>query len=270
MKKPNHLKRAAAVLSALLAFAGLSQSANAQLITINAGKFTINAQGYSASVLTANLGDSAPNAETSTSGSLEDSWGIFQITSILDGDVVDYTSNSTYELWGMYYNSVDQNVASFGNQILFESEGLKLDIYRRNVVDTGDAVWQTVFNQGLAGRIDLDSYTGITDVGTLVFQSSLVGTMDSDYNTSTFTTNAEGNLAVSGVNTLFNINPSLLTFALAGTTTEVPSNWTVEFGGPIIGLSNAVPEPSTYGLMAAGALVGIIALRRRGQKRVQA
>jgi hypothetical protein len=270
MKKPNQLKRAAAVLTALFAFAGLSQTANAQLITINAGKFTINAQGYSASVLTANPGDFAPGGLTSTSGALEDTWGIFQITSILDGDVVDYTSNSTYELWGMFYNSVDQNAASFGNQVLFEATGLKLDIYRRNVVDTGDSVWQTVFNQGIGGRIDLDSYAGITDVGTLVFQSSLAGTMDSDYNTSTFTTNAEGNLAVSGVNTLFNIDPGLLTFALAGTTTEVPSNWTVEFGGPIIGLTNAVPEPSTYGLMAAGALVAIVALRRRSQKRAQA
>jgi hypothetical protein len=269
MKNKNLFTRGSAALAALLAFAGLSQTANAQLFNIESGKFTINAQGYSASVLTTNPADFAPGGLISTSGQREDTWGIFQITSILDGDAVEYTSNSTYELWGMFYNSVDTSAATFGNQILFDAQGLKLDIYRRNVVDAGDTVWQTVFNQGIGGRIDLDSYAGITDLGTLVFQSSLTGTMDSDFNTVTFTTNAEGTLGVSGVNTLFNIDPTL-TFALAGTTTEVPANWTVEFGGPIIGLSNAVPEPSTYGLMAAGALAAIVALRRRNQKRAQA
>lgn len=270
MKKPTHFTRATALFTGLLALAGFSQIANAQLITIDAGKYTINAQGYSASVLTTNPADFSPGGLPSSSGPREDTWGIFQITSILDGNNVEYTSNSTYELWGMFYNSVDQNATSFGNQLIFEAQGLKLDIYQVNVVDTNDTMWQTVFNQGIGGRIDIDSYMGITDVGNLVFQSSLVGTMDSDFNTSTFSTNAEGKLANSGVNTLFDIDSIDLTFALAGTTTQVPSDWTVEFGGPIIGLVTAVPEPSTYGLMAAGALAGIVALRRRSQKRVQA
>jgi hypothetical protein len=265
--KNNTKKFAGVILGALLAF---GSTANAQLISISSGKYTINAQGYSASVLTTNPADFAPGGLIASSGQREDTWGIFQITSILDGAVVDYTSNSTYELWGMFYNSVDQNAATFGNQVLFEAQGLKLDIYRRNVVDTGDLVWQSVFNQGIGGRIDIDSYTGITDVGTLVFSTALTGTMDSDFNTSTFTTNAEGNLAGAGVNTLFDINSIDLTFALAGTTTQVPSNWTVEFGGPIIGLVNPVPEPSTYGLMAAGALLGVALYRRRSQKKAKA
>jgi hypothetical protein len=270
MKKTTHFKRAAAVLTGVLALAGLSQTANAQLITITAGKYTINAQGYSASVLTANPADFAPGAVLSTSGQMEDTWGIFQITSILDGNNVDYVSNSTYELWGMFYNSVDQAAIGVGNQVVFAAEGLKLDIYQVNVVDAGDTLWQNVFTQGIGGRIDLDSYTGITDVGTLVFQSELVGTMDSDYNTNTDTTNAEGNLTLAGVNTLFDINPTDLTFALAGTTDLVPANWTVEFGGPIVGIVGAVPEPSTYGLIGAGALALVVALRRRKQKSVQA
>jgi hypothetical protein len=262
-------KYAGAILGTLLAF-GTAGTASAQLITITAGKYTINAQGYSASVLTTDLNDSAPGGLPSSSGPVEDTWGIFQITSILDGDVVDYTSNSSYELWGMFYNSVDQSAAAFGNQIIFAADGLKLDIYQVNVLDTGDALWQTVFNQGIGGRVDLDSYMGITDAGSVVFQSSLVGTMDSDFNTSTFSTNAEGKLAVSGVNTLFDIDTVDLTFALAGTTTQVPAGWTVEFGGPIIGLTTAVPEPSTYGLMGAGALAALIALRRRSQKKAAA
>jgi hypothetical protein len=262
-------KYAGAALGALLAL-GTAGTASAQLFTIEAGKYTINAQGYSASVLTDNLADSAPGAWMASSGQLEDTWGIFQITSILDGDTVDYTSNSSFELWGMFYNSVDQSAATFGNQVIFSAEGLKLDIYQVNVLDTGDSIWQTVFNQGIGGRTGLASYTGITDAGSLVFQSALDGTMDSDFNTSTFSTNAEGKLMVNGVNTLFDLDTVDLTFALAGTTTQVPANWTVEFGGPIIGLTTAVPEPSTYGLMGAGALAALIALRRRSQKKAAA
>ncbi len=269
MKTNLNPKSTGALLGALLAFGALG-SAHAQLISIDSGKYTINAQGYSASVLTADLNDFAPGGLPASSGPREDTWGIFQITSILDGDTVDYTSNSSYELWGIFYNSVDQNAAAFGNQIIFEADGLKLDIYRVDVVDTGDLVWQSVFNQGIAGRAGIDSYTGISDVGSLVFQSSLVGTMDSDFNTSTFSTNAEGRLAGSGVNTLFDIDSFDLTFALAGTTTQVPADWTVEFGGPIIGLANAVPEPSTYGLMAALGLAGAAALRRRRLKKLPA
>jgi hypothetical protein len=262
-------KYAGAVLGALLAFAAVGTT-NAQLISIESGKYTINAQGYSSSVFTTNPADSAPGGLTSTSGDTEDTWGIFQITSILDGDVVDYTSNSSYELWGIFYNSVDQNSSAFGNQILFEAEGLKLDIYQVNVVDAGDLLWQSVFNQGIAGRTTIDSYTGISDVGSLVFSTELTGTMDSSFNTSTFTTNAEGRLVGAGVNTLFNIDSIDLTFALAGTTELVPSTWNVEFGGPIVGLVTAVPEPSTYGLMGAGALAALVALRRRSQKKANA
>ncbi len=265
MKKTTHFTRATAAITGLLAFAGLTQIANAQLISIESGKYTINTQGYSSSVLTTNPADSAPGGMMSSVGGMEDTWGIFQITSVLDGDVVDYTSNSSYELWGVFYNSVDQSATPVGNQIIFSAEGLKLDIYQVNVVDTGDSIWQTVFNQGIAGRTTIDSFTGITDVGTLVFESSLVGTMDSDFNTVTFSTNAEGKLGITGVNTLFGGETVDLTFALAGTTTQVPAGWTVEFGGPVIGLTAAVPEPSTYGLMAAGALVGLVVLRRRKQ-----
>ncbi|MGC4071065.1 MAG: PEP-CTERM sorting domain-containing protein [Nibricoccus sp.] len=272
MKKPTHFKRAAAIFTGMLAFVGLSQVANAQLFSISSGKYTINTQGYAASTLTANLSDSAPGGLTASGGGTEDTWGIFQITSILDGATVKYTNNTGYELWGMFYNSVDQSVATFGNQILFDATGLKIDIYRVNVLDTGDTAWQGVFTQGIAGRIDIDSYTGITDVGTLLFQTGIVGNLDSSYNTNSATTNAEGNLALNGVNTLFNLSSIDLSFSLGGTTTLVPSTWTGEFGGPIVGLveNTPVPEPSTYGLMAAGALVGIIALRRRSQKRAQA
>jgi hypothetical protein len=48
------------------------------------------------------------------------------------------------------------------------------------------------------------------------------------------------------------------------------SNWLVSSQDPVTGYFAPVPEPSTYGLAAAGALAGIIALRRRIQKRALA
>ena len=270
MKNTTQLKRVGAFITGLLAIAGLSQTANAQLISITAGKYTINANGYSSSTLTANLADSAPGGLLASGGGTEDTWGIFQITSILDGATVDFTDNGGKELWGIFYNSVDNATSAFGPNVNFEATGLKLDIYEINVADTMDSAWQSVFTQGLAGRAGIDGYTGISDVGNLVFQSELNGTMYSSYNLAIETTSATGNLTIGATNTLFDIDSADMTFALTGTTEQVPSNWIVEFGGPIVGVVGAVPEPSTYGLMAAGALAAVVVLRRRKQKSVQA
>lgn len=249
-------------LAALLAITGLLPSANAQLISLSAGNFTINANGYSASTIISQAPGALPS--TNPGAPLEDTWGIFQITSILNGALPVFTDNLGVEYWGMFYNGVDTGSMTVGSTTLFTGVGLKLDIYKVTVGDVGDLAFAGVYNQGTAGRIDLDSFNGITNAGALVLSSSLVGNMDSAFFGTTQTTSSNGVLDVT-FNNMLNVplsQLSNLTFALAGLTTATPSNWTVKFDGPIDGTFSAVPEPSTYGLIGAGALIGLVALRR--------
>jgi len=249
-------------LLASIATAGLALTARAQLIELTLGGFTINANGYSAATITS----PAPGALPTTAGPLEDSWGIFQITSILAGATPVFTDNLGSEFWGIFYNSYDTTTTDLGSgNLSFTSQGLLLDIYDVNVLDAGDALFAAVYNQGTAGRLTASQYNGISNAGSLVLSSSLTGTMQSFYvgfNSSTFAT---GNLDVT-FNNMFDIadgSLGLLSFALSGLTNDVPSNWTVKFDGPIDGTFAPVPEPSTYGAMAAALLVGVIAFRRR-------
>lgn len=278
MKTLSQKSRAVAATLALAAAVGFTSAANAQLITLSLGTFTIQADGFSSSNLS---GTSTAPGSNAPGSSFEDSWGIFQITSILNGADTVYTSNTGIEYWGVYYGSFDTAVAGpLFNTFLFESEGLQLDIYKVDIADAGDTYWQTVYQQGIAGRIDTDEFKGITGGATgnaaldaasksLVFQSELIDKMTSSFNTSNGNTNAEGSLAVT-YNNLFDIdggNFNELVFSLGGTTRSVPSGWTVKFGGPIEGSFTPVPEPSTYGMIGAGALLGLVVLRRRAQKR---
>ena len=43
-------------------------------------------------------------------------------------------------------------------------------------------------------------------------------------------------------------------------------DWLVRSNDPVTGDFVAVPEPSTYGLIGAALLSGVVALRRRAQK----
>jgi hypothetical protein len=269
--KNNQTKFAGVAVAALLAISGLSPVANAQLITLTAGNFTINANGYSASTIFAQAPGALPTTSAGGGGTLEDTWGIFQITSILDGATTVFDDNNGVEYWGMFYNSYDTSATPFGSNVFFTSQGLQLDIYKVNVADVGDAAFGLVFNQGTAGRIDLDSFTGLTTAGTLALSSALSGQMDGAFFGNTQTTSSNGNLGVT-YNNLFDIglsSMSELTFSLSGLTSSVPADWTVKFDGPIDGHLGAVPEPSTYGLMGAGALMGLVAMRRM-KKRAQA
>lgn len=250
-------------------FAGaLAPTAHAQLITISGTNIEITANGFSAS----NLGFGAPGALTTTGGFTESSWGIFQITSIVDGtNTPVFADNLGTEYWGFFYNAYDTSSVTAGTTTLFTGQGLQLDIYKLTTADLLNANFIALANLGTAPRIDLDSFAGITNVGTQVFQSILVGDLTSTYNTANGNTNANGVLQVTSDN-LFDtgsLDLTTLNFSLGGTTIpDVAADWNVNFGGTIRGDLTPVPEPSTYGLMAVAALAGIVAYRRRAQKQV--
>jgi hypothetical protein len=266
MKAITHL--AGLAITAGLALTGLTSTAKAQLIGLSFGNYTINANGYSASTITSQ----APGALPTTAGPLEDSWGIFQVTSVLNGAVPSYTDNNGSEYWGMYYNSYDTSTTDLGGgNLAFTSLGLKLDIFKVDVLDAGDSLFSTVYNQGTAGRIGPSQFNGISNAGSLVLSSTLTGTMQSFYVASAGSTFATGNLDIT-FNNMFatsggNLGP--LAFALSGLTSEVPSDWNVKFDGPIAGsVFTPVPEASTYGIMAGAMVAGVAAIRRRRSKSV--
>jgi len=256
-----------------LAAVGLTSTANAQLITLKSGNFTLHANGYSSSTLPP--GTSAPGGLTSSSGAKEDTWGVFQINSIdtLTPTLTNvFTENLGTEYWGVFYNSVDQSTTPLGGgSYSFTASGLKLDIYKVAVSDADDAAFNAVVNQGIAGRTSISGFNGITNAGSLVLSSELTsGTTMTSFFTTPNHTAAFGAVTVN-TNNMFELglgDLSALSFSLAGLTSQVPKDWTVKFGGTIDGnVSFApVPEASTYGVMAAGLLIGLVGFRRRMQR----
>lgn len=267
--------------SALLAAVSLISDAKAQAISLNFGDFTINAQGYSSSNLSTNSSAGTLGARPTSAGPLEDTWGIFQVTSVVSGGSPRFTDNLGTEYWGVFYNSFDTSATQSGPVIVFNSEGLKLDIYRVNISDVGDAAFANVFNQGTAGRGavgPIEGFDGITRAdatinggtfGSKVLSSTLTGPMISTFNTNVLTTSASGQLTVLPGQTMFDTGSGIIspmTFSFSGNTDSptvvVPSDWTVQFGGPVSGVVSGVPDSGVTALML-GLLLPVFAFLRR-------
>jgi hypothetical protein len=231
-------------------------------------------------------------AQTAATGSIngEDSWGIAVVSSIEDGNgnTIWSPAGKGQQLTVMFYGAKDFHLVQNGLSQEISSTGLHIDMYVQNFSDPGFTAYDGTL--GSTGRNSQASYDNVTD-GTLVlalestagflfgagdhgglatefysrFQPGVGGLGSSYLNVvgGSMATNFDSN----SVTSLFTSNVADFYAEFTTATSNVPSDWLVRSHDPVSGAFLAVPEPSTYGLMAAGALIGIVALRRRFQKK---
>lgn len=218
-----------------------------------------------------------------TADGVEDNWGIFRVTTIMDtapATSVDVWTSATsnYEITGMFYGLDVAAVAAAGFagfDVGFV--GGALDLY----IQDKTALGYTAFDKtlGLGGRTGLNSYTGVTD-GTMlahsVFVPGIVPTIPALTNLSSVTA-LTSPLSGNGTGYL-NVIPGTgdwsdvivpgpgnkdLFLSFNFTTNNVPGDWSVVSDDPVTG--SAVPEPGTMVLLGSG-LLGLAGLARRRTK----
>lgn len=236
---------------ACLAVVGLASTAKAQL-AISGNSFSIFDDGYS---------------YVSKSG---ETFGIFELTKVADktGLVFNQGASST-QYFGIFYGSHDVAPPPGSD---FAASGLKFDIYQLNGVANGAAAFDTLAHQGTAGRAGANGYTGISDVGTLKLHGALDGLLVGNINPSTGVVNSSGNIKVSAADDMLFLPANNFTIPF-GITSQAPqpavSDWAYQSSSNLTATFTPVPEPSTYGMLAAASLLALSGwrrLRRRGEK----
>jgi hypothetical protein len=238
-------------------------------------------------------GQIAPTNPAGLTGLAEDSWGIARLSTIED-----FSSNTIWSQIGtgqevtvIFYGSQDFFLSKDGTQQVTSSYGLHIDLYLQTVGSPG----YTAYNPSLgsAGRTSQSTYNTVTD-GTLLLSTvstagflyapGVEGGTATEF-TSTFAPGVNGKgsayLNVTGgtmasqfnTNSIQSVfNPGLFADLRVEFTTQPNSgpgsvgnptgDWLVRSNDPVTAFIVPVPEPSTYGLVAAGALLGLVAFRR--------
>lgn len=231
----------------------------------------------------------------------EDSWGIARIEGIFADDSfqsrVWSSAGKNQELTILFYGEQDYYVSQRDPQtFLTNGVGLRADFYLQS---TGAGYTPYNVALGAGGRTAFNQYMGVTD-GTMVLSTvSTAGFLNAPginggtaaefaslFNSTSLIGEGSTYLSIVGgtdaakYNTNSYVSSFLTTTAdlKASFTTKPPSGaasaagWLVDVNDPIVGLTanTPVPEPSTYGLIGAAALLGIAAYRRRSMKRAQA
>jgi hypothetical protein len=227
----------------------------------------------------------------------EDTWGIARIISITDlaGSVVWSETVKNAQLTVMFYGEQDFYVNQLANGFQeINGVGLHVDMYYQSKTAPGYTQYNPL--PGSAGRLTASQYATVTDgemilstlsTGGFIHNAGTLGGLATEFS-SVFNATSGGTgqvyLNVTGGTQASMFNHDYFTspyvpgatadlFAQFTTTINDPAvgDWLVRSNDPVTGnFFTPIPEPSTYGLIAAGALLGAIALRRRVQKRVQA
>ncbi|PAW65999.1 MAG: hypothetical protein B9S34_09105 [Opitutia bacterium Tous-C1TDCM] len=221
----------------------------------------------------------------------EDSWGIARIISItdLDGGIVWSEAGKNQQITTFFYGEKDFYVNQLANGFQqIHGVGLRVDLYLQDKTDPGYTAYDPLL--GSLGRTGPSTYTSVTDGSLILSTVSAAGFINdagtlgglatefiSVFNASSGGT-AQAYLSVTGGTEAarFNTNFYSSTF-IPGATADLfsqfttvistsASDWLVRSNDPVTGNFVPVPEPSTYGMAAAAALVGVVVLRRRARQ----
>jgi hypothetical protein len=221
----------------------------------------------------------------------EDGWGIARIISItdLDGSVIWSETVKNAQLTIMFYGLKD----FFVNQTTATSQtidgvGMHVDLYYQSKTDGAYTQYNPLLGSG--GRTGATSYSTVTDGEMILSAVSVPGFIHDDGTLGGKATEFESKFnATSGGDGEMYMSVTGGTRAsefdnndfdapyIAGQTADLfgqfttalssTADWLARSNDPIVGSFQPVPEPSTYGLAGAALLSGIVAFRRRFQKR---